>query len=71
MSRSESKQIMQSKCDVFNELHPVGSDVIVINDFGEKIETKIKYAAQILSNHTAVVWIEGKSGCYSLNRVIG
>ena len=63
--------VMQSKCDVFNKLHPVGSPVTVIKDLGEKVETKVKYPAQILSGHTAVVWLHGISGCYLLDRVIG
>ena len=70
VTMSESVEVMQSKVDIFNLKHPVGSLVTVIKDFGEKIETKVRYPAQILSGHTAVVWLEGISGCYLLNRVI-
>jgi len=63
-------EVMQSKCDVFNKRNPVGSDVVVIKDLGEQVETKVKYPAQILSGHTAVVWVEGISGCYDLDRVM-
>jgi len=66
----ESIEVMQSKCDVFNNRNPVGSFVTAINDLGEKVATKVKYPAQILSDHSAVVWLDGISGCYDLNRVI-
>jgi len=65
-----TQESMQGRCDVFNEKNPIGSKVTVIKDFGEKVETKVKYPAQILSGHTAVVWLEGISGCYDLSRVI-
>ena len=61
---------MQSKCDAFNEKNPVGSSVTVIKDLGERVETKVRYPAQILSGHTAVVWLEDISGCYDLDRVV-
>mgnify|MGYP001338012467 CR=1 FL=1 len=62
-------EVMQSKCDAFNKRNPVGTPVTVIKDLGEKIETKVKYPAQV-SGHIAVVWLEGISGCYDLNRVV-
>ena len=65
----DSTKVMQSKIDIFNEKHPVGSPVTVVKDLGEKLETKVKYPAEILSGHTAVVWLCGVSGCYELDRV--
>ncbi len=66
----ESIEIMKSKVEVFNEKHPVGSVVTVIKDFGEKIDVKVRIPAEILSGHTAVVWLDGISGAYSLSRVV-
>jgi len=66
----ESKEVMQSKVDAFNKRNPVGTPVTVVKDLGEQFETKVKYPAQILSGHTAVVWVEGISGCYLLDRVL-
>lgn len=66
----ESTEVMESKIKIFNEKHPVGSVVAVVKDFGERIETKVRHPAQILSGHTAVVWLDGISGCYCLDRVI-
>lgn len=67
---NESIEVMQSKIEVFNQKHPVGSPVIVIKDLGEKMKTRVKFPAEILNGHTPVVWLEGISGCYLLNRVI-
>jgi len=67
----ESIEVMQSKCNVFNQQNPVGSPVTVVLDFGQKRETRVKYAAGVLSGHTPVVWLEGISGCYVLDRVMG
>lgn len=67
----ESTEVMESKIKIFNEKHPVGSVVTVVKDFGERVETKVRHSAQILSGHTAVVWLDGISGCYCLDRVVG
>ena len=66
----ESKEVMQSKIEEFNKKHPVGSRVTLIKDKGEKFRTTIKYCAEVLSGHTAVIWLNGISGCYDLNRVV-
>lgn len=70
MTQQKSTEIMQSKCDAFNEKNPVGSPVTVVEDLGERIDTKVRCPAQILSGHTAVVWLDGISGCYCLDRVV-
>jgi len=67
----ESIEVMQSKVDMFNQKNPVGSPVTVIKDLGERIETKVKYPAEVLSGHTPVIWLDGISGCYILDRVVG
>jgi len=68
---SDSQEVMQSKVDAFNKRHPVGSAVTVVKDLGERVETTVRHSAEILSGHTAVVWLHGFSGCYLLERVIG
>jgi len=67
----ESMETMRSKVEVFNKYHSPGSRVFVIKDDGEKFSTTVRAKAQILSGHTAVVWLDGITGCYDLNRVIG
>ena len=62
--------VMTSKVEVFNDKHPAGSSVTVILDGGEKLETKVRFPAQVLSGHTPVVWLDKISGCYLLDRVM-
>jgi hypothetical protein len=71
MKTTESIEVMQTKFDVFNEKHPVGSPVTLIKDLCERFVIQIRAPASILSGHTPVVWVEGITGCYLLDRVIG
>jgi len=66
----DSLEVMLSKVDAFNKRNPVGTSVTVVKDLGEQIETKVKWPAEVLSGHTPVVWVEGISGCYLLDRVM-
>ena len=55
--------------EVWNNRVPVGTSVTYKKDDGSSIETKTRSAAEILGGHTAVVWLEGISGCVRLDRV--
>lgn len=60
---------LQAECDKFNAATPVGATVTVLLDGGEVRETITTSEAQVLSGHSAVIWLEGIRGCYSLERV--
>ena len=60
---------LQAACDKFNASHQVGAAVRVELDNGEVRETITVSEAQVLSAHTAVIWLAGISGCYLLERV--
>ena len=60
---------LQAACDQFNAAHQVGAAVSVELDGGEVRETITVSEAQVLSGHTAVIWLNGISGCYDLERV--
>jgi hypothetical protein len=60
---------LQAKCDKFNATHQVGAAVSVELDSGEVRETITVSEAQVLNGHTAVIWLDGVSGCYDLERV--
>ena len=60
---------LQAACDKFNAAHQVGAAVSVELDSGEVRETITVSEAQALSGHTAVIWLDGVSGCYDLERV--
>lgn len=63
-------QKMQAQCDAFNAANPVGADVLVMLDGkDEPFKTKTRSLAEILSGHSAVIWLEDVSGCYLLERV--
>lgn len=47
---------------------PIGTEVIVTMDSGEERRTKTRSAPEIVGS-TAVIWLEGISGCYALERV--
>jgi hypothetical protein len=57
------------QCDAWNAKHAVGAKVSVRLDNGEVRETVTTSAAEVLSGHSAVIWLEGVSGCYLLDRV--
>lgn len=58
----------QKLCDDFNKKCPVGSAVFVELDSGEKKQTVTTSEAQVMSC-SAVIWLEGIRGAYSLERV--
>ena len=61
---------LQSICDKFNSNHSVGDEVMVKLDFKDDLfRTKTRSPAQVLSGHSAVIWLENVSGCYLLDRV--
>jgi hypothetical protein len=49
----------------FNRRFSIGDEVdyYEVIDSGESKRYRTRSEAQILSGHTAVVWLEGKSGC--------
>lgn len=55
----------------FNAAHRVGTRVAVYPGTrdGRRIETVTRSEAQVLSGHTAVVWVAGVAGCIALGHV--
>lgn len=60
---------LQAACDKFNAANEVGAAVTVQLDGGETRATVTTSEAQVLSGHSAVIWLKGISGCYLLDRV--
>lgn len=69
MKRPPPLSELQRRCDDWNALHPLGTSVTVRRDNGKTIDTKTRSRAQILSNHSVVIWLAGITGCYDLARV--
>ena len=60
----------QAACDRFNAANPIGTSVTVqLDGCDELFKTVTRSAAQVLSGHSAVIWLESVSGCYLLDRV--
>lgn len=54
----------------WNQTHPLpGTPVIVRLDDGTEKHTRTQSEAQILGDHSAVIWLDGISGAYLLDRV--
>lgn len=60
---------LQKQCDAWNAANPVGCTVILSKDNGTEFATRTRSQAQILSGHSAVIWLDNVTGCYLLNRV--
>lgn len=60
---------LRAQCDAFNARYPVGQPVTVRMDRGELVDTVTRSSAEVLSGHSAVIWLDGISGCYLLDRV--
>ena len=58
------KRNPQAEADKFNARVPVGSLVSYSSMLGdEPKQYRTRTPAEVLSGHTAVVWLEGKAGC--------
>lgn len=61
---------LQAQCDTFNRRYPVGTTVTLKRDTGDGQVTKTRAPAEVLSGHSAVIWLDDVSGCYLLDRVV-
>lgn len=69
---SKQSLALQSEVDHFNRVNPVGTMVRYwkMHKHGEPSGTgPTRTPAQVLSGHTAVVWIENCSGCVAISHV--
>jgi len=70
---NETLQMIQGKAiaAAFNDLNPIGTPVIKIDDMGNHIETKTRSEAWVLGHGQAVVSVEGPhGGAMNLERII-
>jgi hypothetical protein len=65
--RQNAKQL-QAVCDQWNKAHPVGTEVYFYPIIGGSAmrARKTRSEAYVLSGHTAVVFLDGESGCVAL-----
>jgi hypothetical protein len=67
--RRKTASQQQRLVDKWNAKWPVGKSVLVKRDDGSITLTRSRSRAQLLGGHTAVIWVEGIAGAYSLERV--
>lgn len=60
--------LAQDDVDAWNAKHPIGTAVILTKDNGAQVTTKTRNEASVLGS-VPVIWLEGVSGCYRLDRV--
>jgi len=62
--RTHTQKHLQAEVDRFNSTVPLGGAVDYYEISGAPLQRyRTRTEAQILSGHTAVVWLEGKTGC--------
>lgn len=59
----------QEQVDAWNGDNQTGVIVDVRRDNGDVLRTRTRSSAQMLSGHSAVIWVKGIAGCYKLDRV--
>ncbi len=69
MRRQKGAAQQERMVKEWNKLHGIGCKVEVTRDLGETQQTTTRSEAQMLGDHTAVIWLDGISGCYALERV--
>lgn len=70
MSKRPNLKKLQAECDAFNAANVLGARVLVqLDGRADLMETITRSEAQILSGHSAVIWLDGITGCYLLDRV--
>jgi hypothetical protein len=68
--KKKSLETLQQEVHAFNLKYPVGSKLKLTLDFGEVTDVVVRNEASILGGHSAVTWLEGIAGCYSLDKVV-
>lgn len=59
----------QSLVDAWNRQFRVGVNVAYMRDDDTSLETQTRSKAELLSGHTAVIWLYKVGGCVALDRV--
>jgi len=70
MARPKTLKQLEAECAAWNAEHAIGTVVDYQEVRGRSettLRTKTRSEAQVLSGHSAVVWLENKSGCVMLS----
>ena len=68
MREAANPHHLKAACERFNIAHPVGSEVQFQRCTGaEWHTTRVRHEAYVLSGHSAVCFLDGVSGCFSID----
>lgn len=67
--RPATREDLEHQVDSFNMRYSVGQKVTIRLDDGSVKVTRTRSRAEILSGHSAVIWLNDVRGCYLLDRV--
>jgi hypothetical protein len=72
--QQKSEVELQTECDRWNEKYPIGTLVEYFRLINPLEEPEGRYvtrsAAQVMGGHSAVIWLQGKSGCVALEACV-
>jgi hypothetical protein len=70
--KRESLERLTARCNEFNARYPVGTEVEYHPVIGEPEHSIYVtcHQAEVLSGHTAIIWLKGKSGCVALDAIV-
>lgn len=66
--RKSPEQLLR-ECERFNQQVAVGAPVVVTRDNGDEFHSTTRTVAQVIGDHSAVVWVDDRRGCFPLDRV--
>lgn len=68
MRKRPTEQQLQAQVDAWNAKYKIGTEVDYSSIIGgpPTLRSKTRSEAQVLSGHSAVVWLEDKSGCVGI-----
>lgn len=66
--RKLTKKLIEA-VEAFNKIYPIGTELIVVDDFGIEHKRKLLSEAWVIGDHSAIAKFEGISGGYNILRV--
>lgn len=67
-NKKPSKKLIKA-VEAFNKLYKIGTELIVVDDFGKEHKRKLLSEACIIGNHSVIAKFSGISGGYDIFRV--
>ena len=66
---ADRRSKLRTKVDAWNEANKIGTPIDYRKDDDSILRTVTRTRAEVLGGHTAVIWLEGVTGCVDLDRV--